>query len=171
MYPMKFRLILSILAVAAIAGVLLWVRLGKGPDATFQATTDQSTAISAIVEINSSQYSVEVADNPEKHGLGLSFRENLPKGTGMLFIFDLPSRPSFWMREMKFPLDLVWINEQNTVIDITRNAPKPKPNTKEDDLPLYTPKENIIYVLEINAGESSAIKVGDKVKISNIRSL
>lgn len=168
---MKFRLILSIIVVAAIAGTLIWTRLNKGSEVTFQATTDQSSPIMAIVEVNEIKYSVEIADNPERHGLGLSFRDNLAAGQGMLFLFSQPSRPSFWMREMKFPLDFVWINEQNKVIEVTRNVPVPKANIKEEDLPLYTPKGNIIYVLEVNAGEASAIKPGDSVKISNIQSL
>ena len=84
----------------------------------------------------------------------------------MLFIFESEVRLVFWMKDMHFPLDMVWIDGQCTVIDITRNAPPPEPGQTLSDLPRYSPSKPARHVLEINAGEADAIgiKPGDMVQ-------
>jgi hypothetical protein len=77
----------------------------------------------------------------------------------MLFVFDEEGRYSFWMKEMHFPLDLVWIGARCTVVDITPNAPPPAPGLSVTELPLYTPVAPVRYVLEVNAGETEAAGV------------
>jgi uncharacterized membrane protein (UPF0127 family) len=82
---------------------------------------------------------------------------------GMLFIFQQKEQPEFWMKDMKFPLDIIFIND-DTVTDITKNA---KPNDSPNR-PRYKPTTNINYVLEVNAGDTDKkkIQVGDKVTIN-----
>jgi uncharacterized membrane protein (UPF0127 family) len=83
----------------------------------------------------------------------------------MLFVFEQPGRFTFWMFEMQFPLDLVWISAGCAVVDLTQNAPPPQPGQSPGDLPRYQPAEPVQYVLEVNAGviESAGIAVGDPV--------
>ena len=85
----------------------------------------------------------------------------------MLFIFDQKYQPSFWMFDMNFPLDIIWISD-DVIVDIDRNVPIPKPNTLDYQLPLYTPEKPINYVLEVNAGfcEKNSIEVGDSVEFN-----
>lgn len=111
---------------------------------------------------------VEIADTPEKTTLGLSYRESLPENHGMLFIFPETHIPTFWMKGMNFPLDMIWIDENNIVVDITENVPQPSPGTPEYELPHYSPKVATKNVLEVNAGfvEKNGIEVGDTVKLS-----
>jgi uncharacterized membrane protein (UPF0127 family) len=118
-----------------------------------------------MVRIGATAFTVEVADNLEARARGLSGRASLPPGAGMLFVFENTGIPTFWMKDMMFPLDLVWIGEQCTVESITPNVPPPTPEQNDGDLPRFRPTQPVRYVLEINGGEAAAakIQVGDPV--------
>ncbi len=118
-----------------------------------------------MVQIGETAFAVEVADKLEARTRGLSGRANLPPGEGMLFIFEDTRVHTFWMKDMMFPLDLVWIGEQCTVENITPNVPPPTPEQADSDLPRFRSPQPVRYVLEINAGEAAAanIQVGDSV--------
>ncbi len=96
---------------------------------------------------------------------GLSGRNSLKDTQGMLFDFTKleNKQPAFWMKDMKFSLDILWI-QNNAVVGITKNIPAPK-NSK-DVLPSYYAPGDIDYVIEVNAGWSDAhnIKTGDSVR-------
>lgn len=104
---------------------------------------------------------VEIADTEEKQQQGLSGRDSLPQNSGMLFIMPMPGRYTFWMKDMKFPIDLIWIKD-GKVVDIIQNA-KIELNTKDDDLLRYVSVVDANMVLEVNAGfaEKYQIKSGD----------
>jgi uncharacterized membrane protein (UPF0127 family) len=105
-------------------------------------------------------FPVEVAAESEKRIKGLSGRASLESGTGMLFIFEKSDRFRFWMREMEFSLDIVWISSGCKVVDISVDVPFPDPDTALNDLPRYSPEALARYVLEINSGEALALGVG-----------
>jgi uncharacterized membrane protein (UPF0127 family) len=113
-----------------------------------------------LLKINSSEIFAEIADTSQKRNQGLSGRASLPRNQGMLFIFDRPDRHSFWMKDMNFPLDFVWINK-NRVIEITENVRPPDFQPPQS----LTPKNPADMVLEINAGLAKKIniKIGDKI--------
>lgn len=119
------------------------------------------------VQINNSKLTVEVANTPSTRETGLSYRKSLDKDSGMLFVFDYASYPVFWMKDMNFPLDIIWIN-RNMVVDISEDLPFPKASTSLNELPTYEPKSAVNYVLEVNAGyvKENAIKIGDPVSIN-----
>ena len=102
---------------------------------------------------------------PEERNQGLSGRESLPEFTGMLFVFEGDQHLSFWMVDMNFPLDMVWIDSSCTVVDVTLDAPTPSPDEARADLPRFRPSSPARFVLEINAGEfmESQLEVGDTV--------
>lgn len=90
---------------------------------------------------------------------GLSGREKLPENSGMLFVFDKPDYHSFWMKDMKFAIDIIWIDENKKIVDITYNtAPETYPATFRSNVPVQ-------YVLEVNAGwaEQSAMNINDVI--------
>jgi uncharacterized membrane protein (UPF0127 family) len=84
----------------------------------------------------------------------------------MLFIFESGVTSAFWMKDMRFPLDFVWIGSDCTVVDITPNVPHPA--TPDSPLPTHSSSVPSAYNFEINGGEAErlGIKVRDKVRFS-----
>lgn len=108
----------------------------------------------------------EQARSQEDRVQGLSGRESLAADAGMLFVFDEERQPGFWMLEMRFPLDFIWISGDGIVVDLTEDVPPPAPGTPDSDLPLYRPDMPVRYVLEVNAGvvRTAGVRVGDAVR-------
>ena len=121
-----------------------------------------------VVRVGKAVFPVELALTAEQRSQGLSGRETLPSGTGMLFVYQQERQYSFWMKEMRFPLDMVWIGADCTVVDLTLGAPIPEPDQTLEQLPRFSPVRPTQYVLEINAGESVAgdIEPGDLVEFA-----
>jgi uncharacterized protein len=105
-----------------------------------------------------------IADNPVTRSRGLMHETRLPKAEGLLFVFPYPGMPGFWMKNMKFPIDILYVNEQDIVAYIVKNA-QPCSGAKTE-CPIYKPTHKTIRVLEINAGlsEEYNIHVGDAVQ-------
>ena len=105
---------------------------------------------------------VEVMANNEDRAMGVMFRESLPEDRGLLFVFEQPSRYSFWMKNCRFPIDMVWLDAEQKVVHVTERAAP----CKKDPCPMYTPMRPALYVVEINAGQAKAEKaaVGAKVE-------
>ncbi|HWY79637.1 MAG TPA: DUF192 domain-containing protein [Candidatus Sulfotelmatobacter sp.] len=116
------------------------------------------------ITIDNHSFLIEVATNSAQQQLGLSKRTTLPQNQGMLFIFKTPDRYAFWMKDMNFPLDLIFINN-NKIVTIYQNVPEPK--NGNTNLPIYTPDESANQVFEINAGLSKqyGFKKGDSITI------
>ena len=117
----------------------------------------------ATVTVGSATWSVETAITPEEHYQGLSGRTELPQGEGMLFIFDHEQELKFWMFDMNFPIDIIWIDSSCRVIDATLNADPPAPGQSPVELPRFSPQAPAKYVLEVNAGEfeDAGLEAGD----------
>ena len=96
---------------------------------------------------------VEVVISPEAITRGLSGREELDSGNGMLFIFPTISKQNMWMPDMKFPLDIVWLDEEFTVINITKNC---RPCPSRDECPNYPSKYMVKYAIEFKHGDADA---------------
>ena len=103
--------------------------------------------------------SIEYAITPEERSTGLMYRNSLGKNAGMLFVFEQDKMPNFWMKNVKFPLDFVWIDGEKRIVDFTENVP-----VCTDYCPGYSPKSNILYVLEVNKGfvAENMLKTGQK---------
>jgi uncharacterized protein len=95
---------------------------------------------------------------------GLSGRTGLNDGQGMIFLFGAGSTQNFWMKDMNFALDMVWISD-NKVVGFAQNVPPPAPGTQLWQLQIYTSPPNVDTVLEVPAGTVAKdnIQVGDKV--------
>lgn len=122
---------------------------------------------STKVLVNGQTISVTVAKTEEEKQLGLSKKDKIGKNQGMLFIFDTSNYYSFWMKDMKFPIDIIYING-NKITTIVENA-KP-PLSANDNLTIYQPSEKSDKVLEVNAGSADKLKIktGTTVKIENL---
>lgn len=103
---------------------------------------------------------VETALTPEDQAKGLSNRKELEKDSGMLFIFEKPAINYFWMKDMLFSLDIIWINEDLEIIFFEKNLkPESYPN-------FFGPTTPFKYVLEVEAGfiDKFNLEIGQKVK-------
>ncbi len=117
------------------------------------------------ITVKNETITVDYTVSPSEKAKGLSGRDSMPENSGMIFDFssDTYKQPEFWMKDMKFGLDLIWI-QSGKIIGITKNVPAPtSPNM---ELRRYHPPGDIDYVLEMNAGWSDrhSIAVNDSVK-------
>lgn len=112
------------------------------------------------INIAGQNIKVELSISRDEQILGLSGREKLPDGTGMLFVFPKSEKHLFWMKDMKFDLDMIWIDEKLNVVYIKENA---RPELYPES---YGPDVDAKYVFEINAGfaEKYNLKIGDRVE-------
>lgn len=111
-------------------------------------------------------YAVDMAVTPEERQQGLSGRETMAQNAGMLFIFEEEQPLHFWMKDMRFPLDIIWIDGQCRLIDVSADVPTPPPNARNDEIPRVQSPSPARYVLELNAGEwaRAGLSPGDPVE-------
>lgn len=104
----------------------------------------------------------EAADSPLAREKGLMFRGSLPKDSGMIFIFEYPQPLRFWMKNTFIPLDIIFVSENFTIVNIAENA-----QPCSGYCPLYYSASPAKYAVETNAGfaRKNGIKAGDRVRI------
>ncbi len=99
---------------------------------------------------------LEFANTPAQQERGLGGRDSMPYKQGMLFVLDGNNDACFWMKDMRFPLDIVWLNSNKQVVKIEAGL---KPDTYPQS---YCPDQQANYVLEVNSGLAAQnhIKIG-----------
>jgi len=112
------------------------------------------------ISIDGVVLNIDLATTPAEQQQGLSGRDSMAPDHGMLFIFQSEDYWSFWMFEMKFPLDMIWFNSGRQAVFFERNLPPCGPTVCQ----VFTPPGKAMYVLEVNAGFIAAhqISLGDK---------
>lgn len=127
------------------------------------------------IRIGGEVFRVEIAatDEPRRHGL--SGRDSLPPSRGMLFTYLTPFRYGFWMKDMHFPIDIIWLRSGTNprtavVVDIAPNVKPPSselPDYRVTQLPVYYPRDVADIVLELPAGTARrlGLKIGDETKL------
>ncbi len=120
----------------------------------------------ALVRVGGATYAVDVAEQPEDRRQGLSGRESLAQDAGMLFVFEQAQPRTFWMKDMRFPLDIIWIDGQCRLLEVAANVPTPPPGAANDAIPRVHSPSPARYVLELNAGEASraGLSAGHRVE-------
>ena len=120
---------------------------------------------SPSITIDKVSFTVDVAKTPQQQQKGLAIYNSLPSNRGMVFLFNQPDYYTFWMKDMKFPIDIIYIR-QNKIVDIFKDVPLPA--SPLAPLPVLKPKKPADTVLEINAGlsEKYGFNIGDSVKMS-----
>jgi hypothetical protein len=128
------------------------------------ATTALKAPTTYRVTVGSTIVYAEAADTFAEREMGLMNRTYLNEDAGMLFIFPTPQQQSFWMKNMRIPLDIVFITADNHVLEIYASVP---PCTG-DPCTLYTSSAPIQYALEVNSGfcARNGIVSGDPVVIA-----
>ena len=137
-----------------IVGILLLLGVGGCAGwSYFFASSDQTLS---AVGWQGSRYTVEIADTPELWGRGLSGRDNLCAVCSMLFVFPRAEKHDFWMRGMRFPLDIIWVSG-GKVVYMERHI---------DPASTETFRPNVVadQVIEVNAGAADQLKEGDRIE-------
>ena len=164
---MKRFLVTIFIAVIPIVFFLAWYT-GK---TSFFPFIFSDTELMTI-QIDRTPILVEIADTPEARRRGLSGRESLPSVNGLLLVFDTFEPHGIWMKDMLFPIDIIWIapsdmassggeGESLRIVDV-------KYDVSPDSFPtVFFPERSALYILEVNAGfaKSHNFNVGDVVQL------
>jgi uncharacterized protein len=147
------KIIIGFIVVLLLFSAFVVFQIDRNPTPPSKVTIDNHT------------FSVELAKTIAEQQQGLSGRNSLPQDQGMLFVFKNADRYPFWMKGMKFSLDMIFIKDDK-IVTIYRNVPVPS-DPKATNLPVYAPTQPANYVLELNAGQSKTydIQNGDDVKV------
>ncbi len=151
---MKNKILIVILVIAVLAAAFL----------IFNQQKIRKEDLLEITLVNSAGKEIkifaETADNETELTKGLSGREKIPEDRGMLFIFPQEGILTFWMKDMKFPLDMIFLDSQFVIVDINENA---QPCKTIQNCKIYFSKKPAKYVLEVNAGivKKNNLKTGD----------
>ena len=123
-------------------------------------TMDQEESNSSpTLKIGDASLEIEIVDMIDQQILGLSGRESLPENAGMLFVYNSSGNPGIWTKNMNFAIDIIWIDKDREVLEITSNV---SPDTYPT---IFRSQDPILYILEVNAGwsERNNINVGDNI--------
>lgn len=155
MQKIRFTLILG---TAALLAFFVFIFAAKGPAAGPNNRSEEDLAVS----VGALTFRVEVAQTDEERIRGLSERDFMVADRGMLFIFDQSDYHGIWMRGMRFPIDILWLDDNGVVVDLRE---KVLPETYPE---VFRPRRPARYVLEINAGlsHSYGVNVGSSVKFT-----
>lgn len=149
-----YRHLLTFIVVVGFIGVL---GFGEAYGAWWSSTREPREIRFASGE---NIHLITVADTRAERARGFSGRAMPAKDTGILFIFPTPTLPAFWMKEMLFPIDIVWIDSTRTVIGVTPMiATSTYPET-------FSPPRAIRYALEVPAGSARTIATGTRAYFS-----
>lgn len=147
--------ILSIVLFFATAVSLFSIKVWQ-EDARASFTSHSETQ---IIQVAGQTIKVSIADTPDARARGLGGVKMLASGEGMLFVFDMDSKYQFWLKDMLFSIDILWLSSDGRVVDIRENV---SPDTYPE---VFTPNLPARYVLELPAGfaRDNNVNVGDIV--------
>jgi len=116
------------------------------------------------VELKGQRFDVEIADTEPARERGLMFRESMPPDHGMLFLFDDSTERTFWMKNCRMPLDILYFDEKYKLVSVQQRVPA----CRSDPCPVYPSAGAAKYVLELNAGTTDklGVKPGDALKVA-----
>jgi uncharacterized membrane protein (UPF0127 family) len=159
---------LPLIAVAAFITIVGLLSQGKLDFLTNKLSVNNTEQLKTI-QIGDIEIGAEVAKTNEERSKGLSNRTSLKENNGMIFVFGENVKPTFWMKDTKIALDIIWIDDDK-IVGIEKNV-QPELNKKDSELRKYPAPSEIDYVLEVNGGFSdrNGIKAGSSVqKLSDL---
>ncbi len=129
----------------------------------------KDTYLQARAIVNGFELTTDLAITADQKAEGLAVKDHLKENEGMLFVSEQSSRQSFWMKDMKFPIDIIWLDSNGTVVHIEHTL-QPcisvlNPAASIQSCPIYTPDKDSQYVLETIAGFSQKhnVKIGTHI--------
>ena len=159
---MKFEFIKNkffLTAVLVLAVFFLYASVTLAPREYMPSKYSEIEEIKYL-NIGGENLEIELVVNEKSRARGLSGRESLGERAGMLFVFESEDKHSFWMKDMNFSIDIIWMNEDLEVVHMEKSV---SPDTYPQ---IFIPKENAKYVLEVLAGFSEKVnlKIGQKAQ-------
>lgn len=123
-----------------------------------------ANAAGPAAEIKGHRFDIEVVQDDASRQRGLMFRDSMDAEHGMLFIFDHPAMQSFWMKNTRIPLDILYFDQNYKLVSVQQRVPP----CRADPCPAYPSEGEAQYVLELNAGttEKLGIKPGDTMTVT-----
>jgi len=143
MQPAFRRFVLFLLTLWLVSGPAVSALAGQ----RLAGSEDKTAAIRPVTLPSGAKIDLEVADTPQARHQGLMFRDRLPND-GLLFIFQNAAPHRFWMKNCKFPIDILWLTPQKVITHIAENVPP----CSADPCPTYGPERDSLYALEVAAG-------------------
>lgn len=155
-----------LIAVLSVIATLMLLEQFVIPRLNQPATTlveNQKTTLVPLT-VGDQVVQVEIRDDEVERELGFSGRKSIGDNEGMLFVFGELVQPTFWMKDMQFSLDVLWIRE-GKVVQIEENVPHP--TEAEAVIATMIPQNPVDMVLEVPSGwvSRTGVKVGDEVKL------
>lgn len=152
----------SVAAIVILFFVTIYAYRCLVTEVCYPVFVERAVRATAQVAVPSGVISVEVVETASARKEGLSGRKTLKEGEGMLFIFPVEGRYGFWMKDMLFPLDIIWLNEEGRAMHIVENV------SSESYPEVFTNESAAKYVLEIPAGmaRTYGIYLGSQTEIS-----
>ncbi|MBU0548682.1 MAG: DUF192 domain-containing protein [Candidatus Omnitrophica bacterium] len=138
---------------ASIIFVIVFIGIGRAK------LSDSWAGENKLIYFKNYSFIVRVGETKQQQEKGLMFLRSLPSNSGMLFVYKDEAPRSFYMKNTYIPLDIIWMNKEKKVVFIKKNAEPEKLDVYET---IY-PREEAMYVLELNAGSADKIglKIGD----------
>ena len=163
------KLLFTGVALACLAGVgAWWVSRSLASERKAESAAESKDDLPpftyrlAHIVVGGREFSLDIANTVGKQHLGLGQRTALEVGEGMIFVYPKPGERCFWMKDMRFPIDIIWLDANKKIIHVEHSlSPDTYPTT-------YCPKEDAQYVLELGAGTAQAVglTVGNTVALS-----
>lgn len=162
--PAALRLIVALMVLVSIFASAAPGATASPARPPWQQQSPFSTE-TATVWVGEQAVNAEIADTTPLRSRGLGFRDSLAEGAGMLFVFESPAERTFWMKGMRFCLDILWI-EAGRLVGAFENA-CPEPGVSDQDIQRYRSGVPVQYVLEVPAGwlKSQGQAVGSPVEM------
>ena len=106
----------------------------------------------------------EVMVSDEDRAMGLMFRPALPLDRGMIFVFETSDFHGIWMKNCRFPIDILWLDEERRIVHVAESVPP----CKAEPCPVYSPMRRAAFVVELSAGQARREKavVGSTVRFA-----
>lgn len=170
MFKQLFLPLIAVALFVAFVGYMTQVREGKRTlpfEITPMSTSTPSNK--KTIKVGSSEVKIDIADSNSERQKGLSGRNSLADNEGMLFVFEQnDTTPSFWMKDMNFSIDIIWIDD-GKVEKVEKNV-SPEPGVSDSKLKVYYPGSTIDYALEVPAGfsDKNNVGVGTTVDLGNL---
>lgn len=147
--------LLSVLAILAVLTLLLKVGCDRR-----RIQSEPNTGLESIeMQIGSKMFNLEIANDDETRQRGLMRRDSMPANHGMIFVFPKEEVLSFWMKNTRIPLDIIYVAGDGEVVSIK--------NLKPYDVTSVSSEHPAKYAVELNAGAADAagVRVGDLLTI------